>query len=129
MLASAPLVGFLPVTDSDVATRFYSGQLGLRIQSRDSFALALAAGSGTIRCARIPCFEPQPFTILGWEVPNLEAAAEALRHAGVPVLLIPELEQDARGIWTAPDGSAVLWFKDPFGNTLSLSRQGEARAR
>jgi len=25
------------------------------------------------------------------------------------------------GIWTAPDGDQVAWFKDPDGNLLSLS--------
>lgn len=34
----------------------------------------------------------------------------------------PFLEQDANGIWAAPDGAAkVAWFKDPDGNILSIS--------
>ena len=32
------------------------------------------------------------------------------------------LEQDRRGIWTAPSGTRVAWFRDPDGNVLSLSR-------
>jgi hypothetical protein len=31
-------------------------------------------------------------------------------------------EQDALGIWTAPSGDKVAWFKDPDGNTLSVSQ-------
>ena len=27
----------------------------------------------------------------------------------------------ALGIWTAPNGDRVAWFKDPDGNTLSIS--------
>jgi hypothetical protein len=29
--------------------------------------------------------------------------------------------QDELGIWTAPNGDRVAWFKDPGGNTLSIS--------
>ena len=32
-----------------------------------------------------------------------------------------QLEQDALGIWTSPNGSKVAWFKDPDGNILSIS--------
>jgi hypothetical protein len=35
------------------------------------------------------------------------------------------LLQDGQGIWTSPDGSRVAWFKDPDGNTLSLTARGE----
>jgi hypothetical protein len=30
--------------------------------------------------------------------------------------------QDELGIWTAPSGAKVAWFKDPDGNTLSISQ-------
>jgi hypothetical protein len=31
------------------------------------------------------------------------------------------LDQDRIGIWTAPGGTRIAWFKDPDGNVLSLS--------
>ncbi len=31
-------------------------------------------------------------------------------------------EQDHRGIWTAPGGAQVAWFKDPDGNVLFVSQ-------
>jgi hypothetical protein len=31
------------------------------------------------------------------------------------------LTQDDFGVWTAPGGTEVAWFKDPDGNLLSLS--------
>jgi hypothetical protein len=34
-------------------------------------------------------------------------------------------DQDERGIWTAPGGAKVAWFKDPDGNTLSVSEHPE----
>lgn len=30
------------------------------------------------------------------------------------------VEQDGRGVWSAPDGSKVAWFLDPDGNNLSV---------
>ena len=30
--------------------------------------------------------------------------------------------QDENGIWTAPTGDKVAWFKDPDGNVLSISQ-------
>jgi predicted enzyme related to lactoylglutathione lyase len=32
------------------------------------------------------------------------------------------LEQDLLGVWTSPSGARVAWFKDPDGNTLSLTQ-------
>jgi hypothetical protein len=32
------------------------------------------------------------------------------------------LDQDDQGIWTAPDGARVVWFKDPDGNILSVTQ-------
>ena len=31
------------------------------------------------------------------------------------------MDQDQRGIWHSPGGADVAWFKDPDGNTLSLT--------
>jgi predicted enzyme related to lactoylglutathione lyase len=32
------------------------------------------------------------------------------------------MQQDQRGIWTAPGGAQIAWFKDPDGNVLSLTQ-------
>jgi predicted enzyme related to lactoylglutathione lyase len=31
------------------------------------------------------------------------------------------LEQDELGVWRSPGGARVAWFRDPDGNTLSLT--------
>ena len=125
MLAQAAVIGFIPVTDFAVAESFFSGILGLPVASRDPFALVLTAAPGVmIRCVQVaPDFSPQPFTILGWEVPNLAASAAQIIAADIEPLRFSYFQQDAQGIWTAPGGAAqVFWFKDPFGNTLSLTQ-------
>ena len=32
------------------------------------------------------------------------------------------MKQDDLGIWRSPSGAQVAWFKDPDGNTLSLTQ-------
>ena len=66
---------------------------------------------------------PFPFTLLGWSVGghradgrmrSPRAASRFDRFEGV--------EQDELGIWRSPGGAQVAWFKDPDGNTLSLTQ-------
>jgi hypothetical protein len=33
----------------------------------------------------------------------------------------PGIEQDELGIWKSPSGAQIAWFKDPDGNTLSIT--------
>ena len=123
MLAEAAVIGFIPVRDLEVAKTFYAGVLGLTVAQVDSFALVLRAGNDTmIRCVISPDHQAKAATILGWEVAEIHLAAKALRAAGVEPTIYPHFSQDADGVWTAPDGSMVVWFNDPFGNVLSLSQ-------
>jgi hypothetical protein len=50
-----------------------------------------------------------------------------LAEAGVRFERYPQMKQDELGIWTAPGGAKVAWFKDPDGNILSLSEHPELR--
>jgi predicted enzyme related to lactoylglutathione lyase len=126
MLAQASVVGFIPVKDLQVAEAFYGETLGLTVSHNDGYALVLTAAQGVmIRCALTPNAQPLPSTILGWEVDDVAAAARKLKAAGVSPIFYqdfgPTFVQDEDGMWTAPDGSQVAWFHDPFGNVLSLS--------
>ncbi|MGZ3709903.1 MAG: VOC family protein, partial [Bdellovibrionota bacterium] len=66
-------------------------------------------------------YEPAPFTILGWEVSPIENTVRELHAKDVQFTRYNWMKQDELGIWTAPSGDRVAWFKDPDGNTLSLS--------
>ena len=48
---------------------------------------------------------------------------QRLAGAGVEPLRYDGLEQDAAGVWTAPSGGRIAWFRDPDGNTLSLTQR------
>jgi catechol 2,3-dioxygenase-like lactoylglutathione lyase family enzyme len=125
MLGAAKVVAFVPTRDPARARAFYQGVLGLRLVSEDAFALVFDAGGTMLRVvdvSRVEGFAPAPFTILGWDVPDAEAAADALRAQGVAFERYPWMEQDDRGIWTSPAGGRIAWFRDPEGNLLSITQ-------
>jgi hypothetical protein len=62
--------------------------------------------------------------VLGWEVSDLEATVKDLVMVGVVFERFPGVEQDEFGIWSAPGGARVAWFKDPDGNILSVTQNG-----
>jgi catechol 2,3-dioxygenase-like lactoylglutathione lyase family enzyme len=122
MLATTNLIAFVPITDHDAARSFYEGVLGLRFVHNDGFASVFDANGIMIRMSKVPEFKPFPFTLLGWQVTDIESAVTTLGQRGVHFERFGFFEQDALGIWTAPSGDQVAWFKDPDGNLLSVSR-------
>jgi predicted enzyme related to lactoylglutathione lyase len=121
MLGNAPLIAFVPVRDIDEARRFYVSTLGLAVTEESPFALVVDANGTMLRITPVPDLQPQPFTIAGWAVPDIEATVDALVSVGVSFNRYDGMKQDAKGIWNAPDGGRVAWFADPDGNTLSLT--------
>jgi catechol 2,3-dioxygenase-like lactoylglutathione lyase family enzyme len=117
-------IAFIPTTNAAAARTFYETVLGLNFVSADDFATIFRVGASQtmlrLVCAPQP-FTPAPFTLFGWEVTDLHATIADLTTRGVEFLRIGYFEQDPDGVWTAPGGSQVAWFKDPDGNTLSLS--------
>jgi catechol 2,3-dioxygenase-like lactoylglutathione lyase family enzyme len=121
MLASMNMIGFLLTRDYDKARAFYEGNLGFEFVSLDQFALVMRAGKSVIRIVKVPTFTPLQSTVLGWEVGDIEAVVDWLMKRGVVFEKYPFVEDKERGIWNAPGGSKVAWFKDPDGNVLSVS--------
>jgi len=122
MLATSQTIGMLPTTDKTKAKEFYQNLLGLTFVKDDGFALVFRAHHATIRVVQMPEFKPASYTILGWEVADIGDEVRELAASGVAFERYPWFEQDALGIWTAPNGDKVAWFKDPDGNVLSLSQ-------
>ncbi len=126
MLNSAKLVAFVPTTDFARTRAFYEGILGFRFVSEDAFALVLDAFGTPIRASKVPkTFSPAQFTILGWEVADIDSAVTELQQRGVSFERFGFFEQDKLGIWTAPNGDKVAWFKDPDANILSVSSHAD----
>lgn len=121
VLAGASFVGFIPVRDLAAARAFYEGTLGLTVVEHNPFALVLDANGTMLRVTPVPELAAQPFTIAGWAVPDIGATVRALTDRGVEFSRYDGLNQDPLGIWDAPGGDRVGWFRDPDGNTLSLT--------
>jgi len=123
MVATGKIMGFVPTADSARAREFYEGKLGFQFVSEDQFALVMIAGETKIRIAKGPKgFTAAAYTVMGWEVENIEAVVAWLKERGVAFEKYPFLPDPELGIWTAPGGDKVAWFKDPDGNVLSVSQ-------
>jgi catechol 2,3-dioxygenase-like lactoylglutathione lyase family enzyme len=121
MLGEATYVGFIPVRDTSEARRFYEGTLGLRVVEDTPYALVVEANGTMLRITPVPELTVQPFTIAGWDVVDVTATVRGLAERGVVCTRYDGMVQDELGIWATPGGDRVAWFKDPDGNTLSLT--------
>ena len=123
MISTAQAVGFVPATDLARSRAFYAGLLGLPVVSQDSFALVVRLAGLDVRITAVgESFHVQPFTILGWQVADIHAEIRDLTARGVEFIDVDGIDQDEDGVWAAPGGTLVAWFKDPDGNTLSLDQ-------
>ena len=122
MLSTAELMAFLPSDDLDRARRFFTEVIGLPLVEHDPYACVFDANGTLLRVALVEPFVRPPHTVLGWRVPDIAAAMSALASRGLHFVRYEGIGQNSSGVRTAPSGDLVAWFKDPDGNTLSLSQ-------
>jgi catechol 2,3-dioxygenase-like lactoylglutathione lyase family enzyme len=120
-LSDTQLVAFLATRDADRARSFYAGTLGLRLVADTQHALVLDAAGTLLRIQKVDALSPHPFTALGWKVLDIALEMTEMKTKGIRFERYEFLNQDEAGVWISPDGTKVAWFKDPDGNTLSLS--------
>jgi len=121
-LGSADLIAFVPTKDMGKARPFYERTLGLPMEGESPIACAFRAGPVLLRVIVVEQLTPFPFTLLGWSVEDIAETVAALTARGVAFDRFEGVEQDELGIWRSPGGARVAWFKDPDGNTLSLTQ-------
>jgi catechol 2,3-dioxygenase-like lactoylglutathione lyase family enzyme len=121
MLGACDVIAFVATRDGERARHFYQTQLGLELVADEPFALVFNAHGVMLRIARVTELAPARHTVLGWKVPDVREAVEALQQKGIALERYPGMPQDERGICQFPGGARVAWFKDPDGNTLSLA--------
>jgi catechol 2,3-dioxygenase-like lactoylglutathione lyase family enzyme len=122
LLADADVIAFAPSTDLDRSRAFYAGVLGLKLVEQSPFACVFDVAGTMLRVTQVEELSPQPFTVLGWRVPDLRATLNGLVDAGVAFHRYPGMDQDDDCVWRTPGGDLVAWFPDPDGNTLSLTQ-------
>jgi catechol 2,3-dioxygenase-like lactoylglutathione lyase family enzyme len=121
LLGRGGLVAFVASSDLDRSRAFYEELLGLELATQDDFACVLRSGTTTVRVTLVPEVAAASYTVLGWLVDDLDQAVDALAHRGITFLRFEGMDQDERGVWTAPGGDRVSWFRDPDGHVLSLT--------
>jgi predicted enzyme related to lactoylglutathione lyase len=122
LLEHSALVAFVGVSDLGSAGRFYGETLGLPITDQSPVALVADANGTMLRLTAVTQPAAAPYTILGWDVADIASVIDQLTAKGVHFTHYEGMEQDERGIWTAPGGAKIAWFLDPDGNNLSLTQ-------
>jgi catechol 2,3-dioxygenase-like lactoylglutathione lyase family enzyme len=124
VLSDAKLVAFIGTQNPDQARAFYEGTLGLTFLADEPYALVFDSNGTMLRIAKVKEIAPQPFTVLGWHVDDLEVEMARLESLGVVFERYRLVGEENHAIVCFPDGTRVAWFKDPDGNNLSLTEFG-----
>lgn len=109
------------VNDLKKAKQFYGETLGLDVaETPEGLELHLNGGNNVFLYPK-PNHTPASFTVLNFSVKNVEQAVGELGDLGVRLehYDLPDIKTDDRGIMRGP-GPKIAWFKDPFGNILSV---------
>jgi catechol 2,3-dioxygenase-like lactoylglutathione lyase family enzyme len=122
MLQSSKLVAFIATANPLQARSFYQDKLGLTLLEDTPFALVFNAHGTTLRVQKVGNISSGGYTTLGWDVADIRDITKRLLGSGVAMQRYNGLDQDEAGIWRSPGGALVAWFKDPDGNTLSLTQ-------
>jgi predicted enzyme related to lactoylglutathione lyase len=121
-MIKSKVMSFVATLNPARSRTFYEETLGLTFMSDEPFALVFEANGSMLRVMKVHELLPAKHTVLGWEVQDIRAAIEELGKRGVRFDRYEGLSQDDLAIWTSPSGAKVAWFKDPDGNTLSLTQ-------
>ena len=120
MLGSATVTALVGTMKPEIAKAFYGDTLGLKFISDDGFALVFEGKNARVRVSRVPGMAPAAYAVLAFEVADIEKAVDGLTAKGVVFARFGFFVQDARSVWSAPDGTKVAWFHDPDLNLLSV---------
>jgi catechol 2,3-dioxygenase-like lactoylglutathione lyase family enzyme len=102
------------------AEMFYRDVLGLSLKARSDGALVFDVGGGDLRVSPVPSTAPTEHTVLGFSVPDVDAAIRFLGERGVEMERFKGFPHEESGVLLTPGGSKVAWFRDPDGNLLSV---------
>jgi predicted enzyme related to lactoylglutathione lyase len=125
MFANTKATNGFAVDDIEAAKRFYEETLGLGVEviSEESGVASLQlADDRRVFVYAKPDFVPATYTILNFEVDDVDAAVDELTAKGVEMERYEGFDQDEKGIARGP-GPSIAWFKDPAGNVLAVLQQ------
>ena len=119
MFADTKAFSGFAVDDLETAKKFYGDTLGIPTSEQYGLlTLHLAGGRDTLVYPK-PDHEPATYTILNFQVDDIDAAVDELTRRGVRFERYDGMGQDDKGINRA-GGPYISWFKDPAGNILAV---------
>ena len=111
------------VDDVQAAKLFYGETLGLEVtEAYGLLRLHLAGGTEVLAYPKGEQHVPATFTILNFQVEDIDAAVDELGRRGVVFQRYPGLEADEKGVFRG-GGPFIAWFTDPAGNILSVLQE------
>ena len=125
MLGTANSFSSFAVDDLERAREFYADTLGVKVSDGPMGVLSLDVADGrSILVYPKPDFTPATYTVLNFQVNDVDAAVDDLGRRGVKFERYEGFDQDAKGIARQPGGPSIAWFKDPAGNILAVLQTG-----
>jgi predicted enzyme related to lactoylglutathione lyase len=125
MLANSKAFSGFAVDDLQKAQHFYGETLGLNIEQLDEENGLLSLHHPDDRDTLVylsPGMTPPSYTILNFQVEDIDQAVDDLAARGVSFEHYDEMPQDEKGVMRE-GGPQIAWFKDPAGNTLSVLQE------
>lgn len=119
MLSQRPAFSGFSAGDIAVERAFYADTLGLKVTEEDGMLMLDMAGGQRVVIYPKDDHQPATFTVLNFEVEDIDAAVDDLVGRGVSLERYEGIPQDERGI-AREFGPPIAWFTDPAGNVLSL---------
>jgi predicted enzyme related to lactoylglutathione lyase len=123
MLENTEAFSGFAVDDLGKARKFYGETLGLRTRDENDLLMTLElAGDRPTLVYEKPDFTPATYTILNFQVGDIDEAVDELAARGVSFEAYEGFEQDEKGIFR-DEGPPIAWFTDPAGNILAVIEQ------
>ena len=113
MLADQPFVAFIATKDEAKSRHYYEEVLGLRLVRDEPAAIVFDARGTTVRIQKLDAFDLQTFTVLGWQVPDIDAAIEELAKRNVRFERYPGMDQDERRVCARRPAPALRGSRIP----------------
>jgi catechol 2,3-dioxygenase-like lactoylglutathione lyase family enzyme len=119
MLKEKTTFSSFAVDDVERAKQFYAETLGLEVEDMMG-GLILKLRSGNVFVYPKDDHAPATFTVLNFEVDDIDKAVDGLSADGVRFERYEGFPQDEKGIARGQEGPEIAWFTDPAGNILSV---------
>jgi catechol 2,3-dioxygenase-like lactoylglutathione lyase family enzyme len=120
MLENSKAFSGFAAPDIEALEPFYRDKLGIRTSVENGLlTLHLAGGERPTLVYPKPDFTPATYTILNFQVDDIDRAVDELAARGVRLERYEGFDQDEKGI-ARGQGPAIAWFTDPAGNIPSV---------